>query len=309
MCCPLSLQVHRLFAALLSDPSSAAFYVSGAQPSPAPWDPQGPDLGPEPPAASSSWSKFSFLTTWPTLPAGRKAALYSRHACRELQFWLCMRDPEFFQVGRKGRKGEGGRRGPRGRAGPGCVDSVGQGRWGGEAGRQRGKGDLMTCPWARVHPSVCWWFVVLGGRSKCEGMAACPLVGNTYSPASLGLRALLCVLCCERRLPCCRCCGRGWTRSAPSWTTGCWACGARSWALSGGCPTSEPRSCTPPQPTPLHHTHTHTCMCGRRVDTIELSFTKPAPCLVPDCVQRLSTAHVESWTRGGEELHCCLSTK
>ena len=41
-------------------------------------------------------AEFRFVTTWPTLKAEEKQALYSKHASHELNFFLTKKDPEFF---------------------------------------------------------------------------------------------------------------------------------------------------------------------------------------------------------------------
>ncbi len=41
-------------------------------------------------------AKFSFLLDWPALAEEKKRALYSEHACHELNFFLSRRDPGFF---------------------------------------------------------------------------------------------------------------------------------------------------------------------------------------------------------------------
>ncbi len=43
------------------------------------------------------FAEFSFITRWPTLKPEEQRALYSKHACHELNFFLYKKDPEFFQ--------------------------------------------------------------------------------------------------------------------------------------------------------------------------------------------------------------------
>jgi hypothetical protein len=42
--------------------------------------------------------EFSFITNWPNLKIEDKRAMYSKHACHELSFFLSKRDPEFFRT-------------------------------------------------------------------------------------------------------------------------------------------------------------------------------------------------------------------
>ena len=48
--------------------------------------------GPE----AQEFSRFRFLTRWPTLDAEQRLELYDSHVCHELNFFLKRRDPEFF---------------------------------------------------------------------------------------------------------------------------------------------------------------------------------------------------------------------
>ena len=41
--------------------------------------------------------EFSFVTRWPRLEPAEKRELYSKYACHELNFFLAMKDPEFFK--------------------------------------------------------------------------------------------------------------------------------------------------------------------------------------------------------------------
>lgn len=41
-------------------------------------------------------AEFAFVTTWPSLDEAAKRALYSEHACHELNFFLSQKDPDFF---------------------------------------------------------------------------------------------------------------------------------------------------------------------------------------------------------------------
>ena len=41
-------------------------------------------------------AEFSFLLRWPKLKDDRRAQLYSKYACHELNFWLYRKDPKFF---------------------------------------------------------------------------------------------------------------------------------------------------------------------------------------------------------------------
>jgi hypothetical protein len=43
-------------------------------------------------------AEFSFITNWPNLKPEEKKAMYSKHACHELSFFLSKRDPEFFRT-------------------------------------------------------------------------------------------------------------------------------------------------------------------------------------------------------------------
>ena len=42
-------------------------------------------------------NEFSFILDWPELDTAAKRKLYSQYACHELNFFLCRKDPEFFE--------------------------------------------------------------------------------------------------------------------------------------------------------------------------------------------------------------------
>jgi hypothetical protein len=42
-------------------------------------------------------AEFNFILNWPNLPVEEKQALYSKHACHELNFFLLKKDPKFFE--------------------------------------------------------------------------------------------------------------------------------------------------------------------------------------------------------------------
>ena len=43
------------------------------------------------------WTEFQFLLNWPEMTEADKREKYSKYACHELNFFLCQKDPEFFQ--------------------------------------------------------------------------------------------------------------------------------------------------------------------------------------------------------------------
>jgi hypothetical protein len=47
--------------------------------------------------ADERFATFRFVTTWPTLKTAEKRALYSKHACHELNVFIHYKDPEFFK--------------------------------------------------------------------------------------------------------------------------------------------------------------------------------------------------------------------